>query len=149
MVTAVNQAQTWHRVNTSLLGDTVQLGFTVSDEQMFQIDPVPNTTYRITFATNTNPCVIDCIGPFAPDALVAINLVNGMTELNYAPAINNYYSVISSSGTQVKINVDATAFGAYELSADAIMTQYDYTNQETEIEIHGIILDVNQSMLLA
>ena len=29
------QAQTWHRMNTSLIGDTVQIGFTLSDEQMF------------------------------------------------------------------------------------------------------------------
>lgn len=29
-----NQAQIWHRINTSLIGDTVQLGFTMSDEQM-------------------------------------------------------------------------------------------------------------------
>ncbi len=28
------QDQIWHRVNTSLIGDTVQLGFTMSDEQM-------------------------------------------------------------------------------------------------------------------
>lgn len=28
------QDQIWHRVNTSLIGDTVQLGFTLSDEQM-------------------------------------------------------------------------------------------------------------------
>jgi hypothetical protein len=34
MVTAAQQAQTWHRINTSLLGDTVQLGFTMSDSQM-------------------------------------------------------------------------------------------------------------------
>jgi hypothetical protein len=34
MVTALAQAQTWHRMNTSLLGDTVQLGFTLNDEQM-------------------------------------------------------------------------------------------------------------------
>jgi hypothetical protein len=31
------QAQTWHRMNTSLIGDTVQVGFTLSDQQM--IDP--------------------------------------------------------------------------------------------------------------
>ena len=31
---ANNQKQIWHRVNTSLIGDTVQLGFTMSDEQM-------------------------------------------------------------------------------------------------------------------
>lgn len=28
------QAQIWHRMNTSLIGDTVQIGFTMSDEQM-------------------------------------------------------------------------------------------------------------------
>lgn len=36
--TASNQAQIWHRVNTSLIGDTVQLGFTMSDEQMRKVD---------------------------------------------------------------------------------------------------------------
>ncbi len=28
------QAQIWHRMNTSLIGDTVQIGFTLSDSQM-------------------------------------------------------------------------------------------------------------------
>ncbi len=37
MVTAPAQAQIWHRINTSLLGDTVQIGFTMSQDQM--IDP--------------------------------------------------------------------------------------------------------------
>lgn len=40
MVTAPNQEQIWHRVNTSLLGDTVQLGFTLSDTQMRFLDPI-------------------------------------------------------------------------------------------------------------
>lgn len=31
---ASNQAQIWHRMNTGLIGDTVQIGFTLSDEQM-------------------------------------------------------------------------------------------------------------------
>lgn len=34
MVTASEQQQIWHRMNTSLLGDTVQIGITLSDEQM-------------------------------------------------------------------------------------------------------------------
>lgn len=34
MPTAINQSQIWHRMNTSLIGDTVQLGFTLSDAQM-------------------------------------------------------------------------------------------------------------------
>lgn len=38
MPTARNQAQTWHRMNTSLVGDTVQVGFTLSDEQMREVD---------------------------------------------------------------------------------------------------------------
>jgi hypothetical protein len=30
-----SQAQTWHRMNTSLIGDTVQIGITLSEKQMF------------------------------------------------------------------------------------------------------------------
>ena len=38
IATAIQQQQTWHRVNTSLIGDTVQLGFTLSDTQMRALD---------------------------------------------------------------------------------------------------------------
>ncbi len=38
MPTAKAQNQIWHRVNTSLLGDTVQLGFTLSKDQMLAVD---------------------------------------------------------------------------------------------------------------
>ena len=34
MVTGSAQQQIWHRINTSLIGDTIQLGFTLSDQQM-------------------------------------------------------------------------------------------------------------------
>lgn len=34
MLTAATQAQIWHRMNTSLIGDTFQIGFTLSDAQM-------------------------------------------------------------------------------------------------------------------
>ena len=34
MVTAKQQSQIWHRINTSLIGDTIQLGFTLSDAQV-------------------------------------------------------------------------------------------------------------------
>lgn len=34
MVTAIQQSQIWHRINTSLIGDTIQLGFTMSDAQI-------------------------------------------------------------------------------------------------------------------
>lgn len=44
MVTAQQQSQIWHRVNTSLLGDTIQLGFTMSDAQMRELDDEGNFT---------------------------------------------------------------------------------------------------------
>ncbi len=34
MVTASTRSPIWHRINTSLIGDTVQLGFTLSDAQL-------------------------------------------------------------------------------------------------------------------
>jgi len=34
MPTAAQQAQIWHRMNTSLIGDTVQVGFSLNDTQM-------------------------------------------------------------------------------------------------------------------
>lgn len=34
LVTGAAQGQIWHRFNTSLLGDTIQIGFTLSDAQM-------------------------------------------------------------------------------------------------------------------
>lgn len=42
MPTAIQQQQIWHRMNTSLIGDTVQIGFTLSDEQMRD----PNLGYQ-------------------------------------------------------------------------------------------------------
>lgn len=36
MPTAATQSQIWHRYNTSLIGDTFQIGLTLSDEQMRQ-----------------------------------------------------------------------------------------------------------------
>lgn len=32
--TSIQQAQIWHRMNTSLIGDTIQIGFTFNDDQM-------------------------------------------------------------------------------------------------------------------
>lgn len=42
MVTGKNQAQIWHRKNTSLIGDSIQIGFTLSDAQMRD----PNIIYQ-------------------------------------------------------------------------------------------------------
>ena len=38
MPTANDQQQIWRRMNTSLIGDTVQIGFTLSDTQMRKVD---------------------------------------------------------------------------------------------------------------
>src|SRR6185312_5456797 len=38
MPTAINQRQIWHRFNTSLIGDSVQIGITLSKEQMKDLD---------------------------------------------------------------------------------------------------------------
>lgn len=47
MVTANQQAQIWHRLNTSLIGDTVQIGFTLSDAQMRNLAEDGSLTYQI------------------------------------------------------------------------------------------------------
>lgn len=46
--TAGQQAQIWHRMNTSLIGDTVQLGITLSDAQMRDLE-VGNAFAEIEF----------------------------------------------------------------------------------------------------
>jgi len=57
MPTASQQQQIWHRINTSLIGDTVQLGFTMSDEQMR--DPSFNNQFEEielhSFIIDVNP----------------------------------------------------------------------------------------------
>ncbi len=56
--TASNQAQIWHRLNTSLIGDTIQLAITMSDEQMREVDDdgqSVNATAEIEF----HGCILD------------------------------------------------------------------------------------------
>jgi hypothetical protein len=150
MVTAQNQAQTWHRMNTSLIGDTVQIGFTVSDELMTTFSPV-GLPINITGATQANPCVLTIAtqssAPYGAGTLIQINGVSGMTQLNYVPTQNNLYNVITSDTTTVTIEVDSSAFGMY--ISGGTTTQVSYLNQTAEIEFHGAILDVSPSMWLA
>ena len=57
MPTAITQAQIWHRMNTSLIGDTVQIGFTLSDKQMRDVNLI-NQFAEIEFhgaIIDTNP----------------------------------------------------------------------------------------------
>lgn len=54
MPTAQQQSQIWHRINTSLLGDTVQIGFTMNDAQM------RDTNFNSQFSeVEFHSCIID------------------------------------------------------------------------------------------
>jgi len=141
MPTAVQQDQIWHRMNTSLLGDTVQLGFTLSDAQIRELDDIDDPS-DITGATQATKCVLTCNGNFASGQLITISGISGMTELN-----GNTYQVISSTTTHVTIDVNSTAFTAYISGGEA--TPVAYLNQFSEIELHSIIIDVQPSQVLA
>lgn len=146
MVTAPQQSQIWHRINTSLLGDTVQVGFTLSEAQMFSYDNILEPL-ELTGASQTNPCVLDCINAFDTGDLIKITGVVGMDELNFDPLRNNIYLILSTTATQITIEVDATGFGAYASGGEVQRVQN--INQTEEIEIHGFILDVSPSSMLA
>lgn len=137
--TARQQAQLWHRINTSLIGDTVQIGFTMSEDQMRELDK--SVSFAITGVTQTNPCVLTCVGQFGEGQLITISGVVGMTQLN-----GQTYDVISSTPTTVTVDVDSTAFSPY--ISGGIATLLYLPNQFSEIELHSIILDVNPSQLL-
>lgn len=138
---SAGQAQIWHRMNTSLIGDTVQIGFTLSDAQMYSYSETGNVLV-ITGATQANPCVLSCVNELTTPLLVRIENVGGMIELN-----DNTYRVISLSSTTVTIDVDASAFTAYTSGGTA--TELGIVNQFAEIELHSFILDVNPGPLLA
>lgn len=140
MPDAVSQNEIWHRVNTSLIGDTVQLGFTISEEQILSLT-ASGTSFAITAISQAYPAVMDTTAKFPANSLFIIEGVEGMTELN-----GNVYTVISSTDTQVTINVDSTAFSAYV--SDGTATRVSNENQFAEIELHGIILDVTPSQML-
>lgn len=146
MPTAIQQAEIWHRMNTSLIGDTVQIGFTLSEEQMRSLDNV-GEPLTITGATQANPCVLACVNNLDSGMLIKIQGVVGMTQLNFDTNENNYYNIISRTGTHITIEVDSTGFTAY--SSGGTAQHVAPINQTAEIEIHSFILDVNPSQLLA
>ncbi len=141
MPTALSQAQIWHRVNTSLIGDTVQLGFTLSEEQMRSLI-VSGSPFAITGVTQANPAVLSIAKKFNTGQLIYISGVTGMTQLN-----GNIYYIISSTDTDTTIDVDSTAFDAYVSGGTATLVAPVY--QSAEIEIHGFIIDVSASQVLA
>ncbi len=146
MVTAEAQEFIWHRKNISLIGDTVQLGFTLSEDQMSSFTAI-GTTATITGATAANPCVLSAINSYNAGEMLQITGVVGMTQLNFVALQNNYYQIISASSTTITIDVDASAFTAY--SSGGTATPVDAVNQFAEIELHSIIMDVQPSQVLA
>lgn len=138
--TSPQQAQTWHRMNTSLIGDTVQIGFTLSDKQMMDLEP-DGVFFTITNITAANPCVITCSNTISTGHVVRIDSVVGMTQLN-----GNEYNVISANSTSVTLNLDSSTFDPY-ISGGTI-TVVTGVNAFAEIELHSFILDVNPSQML-
>ena len=138
--TAAQQQQIWHRINTSLIGDTVQLGFTLSDDQIRDLETF-GTTFPITGITQAYPAVITTTAFFQIGQLVIIEDVEGMIELN-----GNVYQVLDSDATTVTIDVDSTTFTAYV--SGGTITQTAGINAFSEIELHAAILDVTPSQLL-
>lgn len=138
--TATQQAQIWHRKNTSLIGDTVQIGFTISDSQMRDLE-FSSVFYSITGITKAAQAVISTTAQFEVGQLIKINDVVGMTELN-----GNFYQVVTSTPTSVTINVNSTGFSTYV--SDGTIVAISGINGFAEVELHSIILDVNPSQLL-
>ncbi len=141
MPLAQNQAQIWHRMNTSLLGDTVQIGITLSDVQMRTFTQTASSI-AITNTSQATQCIVDCVNTFIVGQIVKIENVQGMFELN-----NRTYTVLAATPTQITIDVDSTAFNAY--TSGGIIYSVAPIFQFDEIELHSFILDVNPSQLLA
>lgn len=143
---ASRQSQIWHRINTSLIGDTIQFGITLSDSQMRQFSPSLQT-FNITGATQAYPAVLTASTVLGVGSSIQITGVTGMTQLNNdLNTFNAIYEVIAVTPTTVSINVDSTAFSAY--ISGGIITVMQMPNQEVEIEFHGAIIDVTASQLL-
>jgi hypothetical protein len=138
---AENQAQIWHRMNTSLIGDTVQIGFTLSDDQMRTFSKVLGTDVVITGATQADQCVITADNTFVVGQMVKIEDVEGMTELN-----GGIFQVVDRDDSSFTIDVDSTGFSSYtsEGTAFGVSTMFQFE----EIELHSMILDVSPSQLL-
>jgi len=144
--TARTQNQTWHRLNTSLIGDSIQFGITISKDQMRQFLS-SNLTFPITGATRAYPCVLTATTSLGVGSMIQISNVTGMTELNNVLTLPNpVYQVVAVTPTTVSINVDSSAFTAYD--SGGTITVMGMPNQETEVEFHGCTLDLTPSQLL-
>ncbi len=139
MVTADLQDQTWHRMNTSLIGDTVQIGFTLSDAQMRSFT-ISGTPFAVTGATNAFPCILTCASNFDVGDMIQIQGV-------FSNPGTFIYQVTAVSSSTVTINVNSTLFGTATGRGTAV--EVANINQFAEIELHGFILDCSPSMVLS
>lgn len=146
MPTAQQQEQIWHRINTSLLGDTIQLGFTISDDQMKTYSNI-GTPLTMTGASQATQAVLQVVNSLSSGDLIKITGVVGMIQLNFIESKYNYYYVVSATPTSVTIAVDSTGFNAY-VSGGSVQ-RVALLLQTAEVELHGIIMDVSPSMNLA
>ncbi len=143
--TATSQSQIWHRMNTSLIGDTVQIGFVYSDEQM-RLMSKSGLVSNITGITTASPTVITATNDLSVGTRIKIEGVVGMPNLNYNTISNNLYLVSAVSATTITILVDSTTFGTYV--SGGTVTPVAPINQFLEVEFHSAILDLNSSQLL-
>ncbi len=143
--TARSQSQIWHRMNTSLIGDTVQIGFVYSDEQM-RLMSKSGLVSTITGITTASPTVITANNALSVGTRIKIEGVVGMPNLNYNTTANNLYLVSAVSATTITILVDSTTFGTYV--SGGTVTPVAPINQFLEVEFHSAILDLNVSQLL-
>jgi hypothetical protein len=145
------QQQIWHRINTSLLGDTIQFAITMDDAQM-RNQMVGGGAYSITAITIADPTVVTYTNPeatsqFAVGQSVFISGVIGMTQINNPINPIMVWVVIAETPTTVTLQVDSTIFTPY-ISGGTIQT-ISPVYQFSEIEMHGAILDISPSGLLA
>lgn len=141
-----NQQQIWHRMNTSLIGDVVQLGFTISEQQMSSFEDI-GPSFAITGASQATSAVILTTAEFPFNQMVRITGVQGMTELNFQDNLYNIYRVISSTPTAVTLEVDSTGFDAY--TSGGTIVAVSNRNSEAEVELHAMILELSPSMMLS
>lgn len=140
------QKQIWHRINTSLIGDVVQVGFTISEEQMSSFESA-GASFAITDVTPGTSTVILTTANFGENTMVKVTGVLGMTELNFQDNLYNIYRVISSTDTDVTIEVDSTGFDAYV--SGGLITPIANRNSTAEVELHAMIMEMSPSMMLS
>lgn len=135
------QEQIWHRMSQSFNGDSVQLSFTLSNEQLKNLQP-SGTVFAITAATNASACVLATSANFQVGTRVLINGVIGMNQLN-----ENQYIITASNSTTATLNVDSSTFGAY-VSGGTVVS-IEPLIQFSEIALHAIVLDLYPGPTLA